>query len=576
MRLSVRNALLVAFAVVAALVLMMTTVAGHFTVREDLVERSRAELRRELSLIAPELERMERAAADSVARAVTARIGHRVTVIDTSGVVLGDSDVSPDRLPDVENHRNRPEIAEAIRSGPGSVEFAERRSATVDRRLLYAARLSEMGGAPVVLRLAASLDDLDGALERFRRIQLGVGLLALALALVAGQLLGIRFGDPLSGLAGTVRSVAEGDLRVRAPRDSRIRELDELAGAFNRMTEELQAQMSELGRQRDRMQALIDSMAEGVLALTEDARILRTNEAARELLDLPEPHLYAPVGSLIRNPELRELLESAVIRSFQSREVGLGDRHLIVQSRVLAEGGAVVTLLDVTELRRLEQVRRDFVANASHELKTPLTSMRGFAETLLEDDPGPEMRRRFLEAIHDNTIRLQRLIDDLLDLSRLESGGWVAKPESLRVGSIVEEVWKDMEDRAEKKELDFEVEGDAVVRADPRGLSEVLRNLLENSIQYTSEGGRVWVEIRDRGSEVEVRVCDTGMGISLAALPRVFERFYRADPARSREEGGTGLGLAIVKHLVDAMEGRVAAQSRLGRGTTFTVTLPAG
>ncbi|MFW6200250.1 MAG: HAMP domain-containing sensor histidine kinase, partial [Gemmatimonadota bacterium] len=495
---------------------------------------------------------------------------------DASGVVLGDSDVPPARLPEVENHRNRPEIVEAIRSGPGAVGFAVRRSTTVDRRLLYAARVTEMGGERVTLRLAASVDELDAALERFRRTQIGVGILALILAAAFAHALGARLASPLAGVSGAVRSVAEGDLDVRAPRGSRLRELDELGGAFNRMTEELDTQMSELGRQRDRMQALIDSMAEGVLALTDDARILRTNEAARELLELPEPHLYAPVGSLIRNPELRELLESAVVRSFQSRELALGERHVIVQSRVLAEGGAVVTLLDVTELRRLEQVRRDFVANASHELKTPLTSMRGFAETLLEEDPGPEMRQRFLKAIHDNTIRLQRLIDDLLDLSRLESGGWVAKPESLRVAPVVQEVWTDLQDRAERKELDFEVEGEAVARADPRGLAEVLRNLLENSIQYTPDGGRVWVEIRDRGSETEIRVCDTGMGISSAALPRVFERFYRADPARSREEGGTGLGLAIVKHLVDAMDGRVAAESRLGRGTTFTVTLPAG
>jgi len=575
-RFTIRFALLAALVVVALGVLLTTGIVGEIRVREDLVDRTRLELRRELALITPELARMEPAAADSVTRAVTARIGHRATLVDTSGVVLGDSDVPIGNLSEVENHRTRPEIDEAIRTGPGTVEFAERQSATVDRRLLYAAQLTEMGGEPVVLRLAASLDDLEEALGRFRRGQLGVGILALLLAVVLAPVLGRRFSKPLAGMAGAVRSLAEGDLEARAPRGSRIREVDELGGAFNRMTGELRLQMGELGRQRDRMQALIDSMAEGVLALTDDARILRTNEAARELLDLPEPHVYAPVGSLIRNPELRELLESAVVRSFQSREVALGERNVIVQSRVLAEGGAVVTLLDVTELRRLEQVRRDFVANASHELKTPLTSMRGFAETLLEDDPGPEIRRRFLNAIHDNTIRLQRLIDDLLDLSRLESGGWVAKPESLQVAPVVRDAWTDLEGRAAKKDLEFRVEGDAVARADPRGLAEVLKNLLENSIQYTPEEGRVRVAIGERDSEVEIRVSDTGVGISSAALPRVFERFYRADPARSREEGGTGLGLAIVKHLVDAMDGRVRVESRIGRGTTFTVTLPAG
>ena len=368
--------------------------------------------------------------------------------------------------------------------------------------------------------------------------------------------------------------MADGELDVRAPRQSRIEELEELSSSFNRLAEELHDRLGDLARERDQMQTLIDSMAEGVLALTEDARVLRTNQAARDLLELPDPVLYAPVGSLVRHPELRDLLESAVVRSFQSREVTMGDRHLVVQSRLLEGGGAVVTFLDITELRRMEQVRRDFVANASHELKTPLTAMRGFSETLLEDDPPSELRRRFLRSIRDNTIRLQRLVDDLLDLSRLESGGWAARPEPVAVAPVVQEVWEDLEARASKKGLHFEVEGDAVVLADERGLAQVLRNLLENSIQYTSEGGRVDVEIRPRREDVVIEVADTGIGIPSSALPRIFERFYRADPARSREAGGTGLGLAIVKHVVDAMDGRVEAESRLGEGTTIRVILP--
>jgi len=399
-------------------------------------------------------------------------------------------------------------------------------------------------------------------------------VVAAVVALFLASLLSRAFARPVSILTERARRMADGELDVRAPRQSRIEELEELSSSFNRLAEELHDRLGDLARERDQMQTLIDSMAEGVLALTEDARVLRTNQAARDLLELPDPVLYAPVGSLVRHPELRDLLESAVVRSFQSREVTMGDRHLVVQSRLLEGGGAVVTFLDITELRRMEQVRRDFVANASHELKTPLTAMRGFSETLLEDDPPSELRRRFLRSIRDNTIRLQRLVDDLLDLSRLESGGWAARPEPVAVAPVVQEVWEDLEARASKKGLHFEVEGDAVVLADERGLAQVLRNLLENSIQYTSEGGRVDVEIRPRREDVVIEVADTGIGIPSSALPRIFERFYRADPARSREAGGTGLGLAIVKHVVDAMDGRVEAESRLGEGTTIRVILP--
>ncbi|NIR78506.1 MAG: hypothetical protein GWM92_07675 [Gemmatimonadetes bacterium] len=219
-------------------------------------------------------------------------------------------------------------------------------------------------------------------------------------------------------------------------------------------------------------------------------------------------------------------------------------------------------------------MRRDFVANASHELKTPLTSIRGFAETLLEDEPPPELRRQFLRSIRNNTVRLQRLVDDLLDLSRLESGGWVARREEVDAVELARRVWGELDERAEEKGLTFEVEGEGLAEADEQGLAQVLRNLLENSIQYTPEDGSIRVRVRSGAERVEIDVEDTGIGIPSSALSRVFERFYRADPARSREEGGTGLGLAIVKHLVEAMDGGVEARSALGKGTTIRVSLP--
>ncbi len=572
MRFRIQHVLFAAILAVVGLFLLYTVFVVRDGLREDLLRTARTELRREILLIDDTLGAEDPIPVDSLARALAARIDHRVTFIDTAGAVLGDSDVPAERLETVENHRDRPEVRDALE---GAVSFSERMSATVDRRLYYAARPIRLNGEPAIVRLASSLDGVERALDGFGRRVGGGAVLVVLLALAGGLLLGRRIAGPVSGIVDMARSLTQGELDRRAPRRSRIRELDELGGVFNRLADELQARLGELSRERDQMQTLIDSMAEGVIALTDDARVFRTNRAARELLELPEPVLYAPVGSLVRQPELRDLLEAAVAGSFRAREVTVGDRDLLASGRVLENGGGVVTFLDVTEIRRLEQVRRDFVANASHELKTPLTSMRGFAETLLEDDPPDDLRERFLQSIHDNTVRLQRLVDDLLDLSRLESGGWVAKREEVDVAPLARRVWSDLAGRAEGKELAFEVSGEARVRADEQGLEQILSNLLENSIQYTPDGGEVAVRIHPREDEVEIEVEDTGIGIPSSSLPRIFERFYRADAARSREAGGTGLGLAIVRHLVEAMGGEVDARSRIGEGTTIRFTLRA-
>ena len=258
-----------------------------------------------------------------------------------------------------------------------------------------------------------------------------------------------------------------------------------------------------------------------------------------------------------------------------AREVEYGGLHFLVSSRLLDFGGAVTTFLDVTEVHRLERVRRDFVANASHELKTPLTSIRGFAETLLEGDPPDELRAKFLGAIRDNSLRLQRLVDDLLDLTRLESGRWEVEPHPVLLSSAAEEAWAAYADRADSRSISFECEGGVEVVADGQGLDQIFRNLLENALRHTGEGGTISVSASQGDADlVQISVSDDGEGIPSRSLPRIFERFFRADSARAREVGGTGLGLSIVRHLVSAMGGTVEAESELGRGTTIRFTLP--
>ncbi len=561
-------------AIIALLVLGQALVLNRGLHRDLGAVLERA-LRREMELAPSLLDQLlagtpRETDPDSLALVLARRLGYPVTLLDLDGRIFGASSDLPFQLRGLVLPPGSPELEVAL---GGDVGLARRRGPGEVEIRLFAAIRTTIGDRPVLLQVAAPLDEINRAVRLRVLTSLALAVPALLLALIITWLLGGGVVRPLHTIARRARGLAVGNFSRKVPRTIGVRELDELAGTFNRMTEELHSRYRSLEGERDEMQALVDCMGEAVIALTEDARVLRTNRAAIELLDFPGPVSFAPVGALVRQPALRALLESAVVRPFSAREVTLGDRHLLVSARLVNGGGAVVTFLDVTEIRRLEAVRKDFVANASHELKTPLTAMRGFAETLVDDDPPPEIRRNFLNAIRDNSIRLQRLVDDLLDLSRLESGGWVARTEEVDLGPLVEDILRDFEPLARERGVTLEAEGGSLVLADAQGLEQVIKNLVDNAIRYTPQGGRVAVEIQERDPVALVAVRDTGVGIPTSALPRIFERFYRVDPARSRAEGGTGLGLAIVRHLVHAMGGEVWAESELGQGTTVFFTL---
>jgi signal transduction histidine kinase len=573
MRLRIHHPLFAGFLGIIGLLVMLIVLLVGTGLRRELRSTFEAELRRQISLGEAIMSSSRAADPDSLARAMTYAIGYRVTIMAIDGTVLGDSYVDPRGIREVENHAGRPEVR-AVLEGGETMAFAERTSATVGVRLLYGASMAELDGVPVVLRIAAPQTDIDTAVSRVQGTVAATGLLAMVVALFAAYLLSVAFARPLVELADRARRLSAGDFTRSVPH-ARVAELQEVSVAFNRLADQLKARLSELGRERDEMQALIDCMAEGVVALTADARILRTNRTARALLNLPDSPPSGPIGSVVRDPELKRVLEDSVAQPAQSQEISIGGRDILMASRALDLGGSVTTFLDITEVRRLERVRSDFVANASHELKTPLTSIRGYAEMLVEDEPPIELRKKFLAAIRDNTLRLQRLVDDLLDLSRLESGGWAAKIQRVELADVVHEAWDLVAPRA-KEGLDFAVEGGAAVVGDRQGLVQVFRNLFENSVRHTDADGHVQVTVaRLDDHAVEIAVADDGEGIPAKVLPRVFERFYRADSSRARDFGGTGLGLAIVKHLVGSMGGEVSAESVLGQGTTVRVTLPA-
>lgn len=571
MRLRAHHVLFAGFAAVVTLLVILVVGVAEQRLRRELVAHYRLELERDLALAEEVLRHAPESDFDTLAGMLTGRIGFRVTLIALDGRVLGDSDVPAEQLPHLEDYRDRPEVQEALRGRTG---FAERFSTTAGFPALYGARAVTLNGETVVLRLAAPVREIDRMVGGARRAVIVAGLLALALALPVSYLLSRVMMRPVVKLGERARALAHGDFSRRAPMDVEVAELDELAVAFNLLAESLEARLVELARERDETRALIDSMAEGVIALSADGRVVRASRAAARLLRLPADAEGSPVGALVRQPELRVAFEEALVSGFDAREASFDGRTLLVTGRPLDQGGAVVTLLDATELRKLERVRRDFVANASHELKTPLTAMRGYAETLLEEEPPPELRRQFLEALHGNAVRLQRLVDDMLELSTLDAGAWRPRLEAVDVAAAAREVWREFEPRARDKPIAFRVSGRARAHADAAAVEHIFRNLFDNAYRHTPAGGEISVTVTESDGKVQVAVSDTGSGIPSAALPRIFERFYRVDPARSRAEGGTGLGLAIVRHLLEGMSGAIAAESELGKGTTIRFSLP--
>ena len=512
----------------------------------------------------------------------------RVTLIDAEGRVLGDSEVAVGDLGRVEDHAGRPEVREAV---AGRIGRDLRTSATVRAPLLYVALPVHDGGRLVgVLRLALPLSVVSEAWAGVHRVVLGGGLVALAVAFAIGLFVARRVTRPVVEMQAIAERMSAGDFAARAPAGSPD-EIGTLGRALNTMAARLRGEIQDLQQEQAKATAILDGMVEGVLAVDGRDAVLLMNERARAMFGLgavrPEGK---PFLEVVRNVDLHEILrgvrdvgEEGVSRR-ELRLAGPADRWLQVTAVPLrlagGEVGVVMVLHDVTELRRLEQVRTEFVANVSHELRTPLTAIHGYLETLLGGAlEERENARRFLDIVFRHTERLGRLLDDLTDLSNIELGRVALRLEPVRLDEVVDSVLAIIAPRAEAGRVALAAEIPAElprVHADRDRLAQILINLVDNAVKYTPEGGRVTVSARPGADgRLEVAVADSGVGIPPADLPRITERFYRVDKARSRELGGTGLGLAIVKHLVLAHDGTLGIESTPGRGTTVRVTLPA-
>ncbi|HEU4761696.1 MAG TPA: ATP-binding protein, partial [Gemmatimonadales bacterium] len=494
--------------------------------------------------------------------------GIRITLISATGVVLADSDFPEGPLGAIENHASRPEVRSAL---AGEIGHAKRHSATVGRDFMYVA----IRGGPGVVRVAEDLRRVDAIVHRTQWSVAGATILALLVGLCLAMLAARGVSRPLIGLAAAARSIAAGT-EPRYPR-SGIREIDTLVRALRDMHHQIDQRFADLRREKADTATVVAAMAEGVIAADARGRITTANAAARRMLGYADLVPMPALGELFRAPEAHELVQAALDGSAAgTRVIRVDDRTIELSAHLLPDGGAVLVLRDLTELRSLEMVRRDFVANVSHELKTPLTSIAGYSETLLSDHTDADTTQRFLEVILANAQRMQRLVDDLLDLSRVESGRWKPSPVATDPASAAREAWAGLGRRPSESgvELQIDVEPALMVYIDPDAARQILTNLFDNALRHTPQGGSVTLTARPDAGGVLLRVSDTGSGISHEHLPRIFERFYRADPSRARAAGGTGLGLAIVRHLVESHGGRVWAESEVGRGTTIGVWVP--
>ena len=520
-----------------------------------------------------------------VARAA-APTGARATLIAADGRVLADSGVPVEQLGHVENHVDRPEVKAALAGGLGR---DVRTSATIHEPLFYVAVPVTDGGRVIsVLRFGLPMSVVTASQRAMSKVLLVGGLLALVVAAAIGIFVSRRITRPVVEMQRIARRMSEGHFEVRAPVRS-IDEIGQLARALNALAARQREKIADLEQEHGKVATILDAMVEGVIAVDGHDEVLLINEPARAMFGVPAGQgEKKPLLEVARNADLAavvRLARGAVDRTAVRRELLLSDRshrRLSIHAMPLRLGagplGVVMVLHDVTELRRLEQVRTEFVANVSHELRTPLTAILGYVETLLAGAAEhPEERRRFLEIVQRHTERLGRLLNDLTDLSNIELGRISLELVPTNVRDVAEAVLGILEPRAQQRgvTLTADVAADLPpVAADHDRLQQVLINLLDNAVKYTEPGGRVTLEARAVDAAVDIAVIDTGVGIPPADLPRITERFYRVDKARSRELGGTGLGLAIVKHLVQAHAGQLTIESAFGRGTTVRVRLP--
>ncbi len=570
--------------------IMLTGLLLGLSLSTGMASDLRGQIRQDLRTQAKALRRLAVSSLDAPDLQHTVKrwgqgVGIRLTVIRADGIVVADSDESPSSM---DNHGSRPEVL-ACRAAPEQGAAVSRFSKTLNTSMLYLALpVGDSLNLRGYVRTSVPLTEIETTLSALRtRVASGTAL-AIVLALLPGFWLASKLTSRLETMIQAAHALSQGqpppvpDLKAKD-------EVGELSRALHAMSGQLQTRMETVEADRHKLLAILSSMVEGVIAVDSEERIVHVNDVARDLLGLRSGKLvHQPIQLTVPVPEIAQILHESMteLKSQQLEFV----HHTPQEDRVLSlhaaplrgagreVTGAALVIHDLTALRQLETLRRDFVANVSHELKTPLTAMAGFLETILEDDAmDPATRRRFLEKTQSQTSRLTSLVKDLLALSRVESQATTLERARVNLAEPAQASVQSLQDSAIAGGLELETEWATpplFVKGDAEALQQAADNLISNAIRYTPSGGRVSVRVYRWGEEALLEVQDTGIGFAADHAERVFERFYRVDKARSRAVGGTGLGLSIVKHIALAHGGRVSVQSRPGEGSTFTLCLP--
>jgi two-component system, OmpR family, phosphate regulon sensor histidine kinase PhoR len=502
--------------------------------------------------------------------------GARATIIDASGKVLADSEANPANM---ENHANRTEFVAALAGRTGE---NERRSATVGIPFLYVAA-PVSGGA---VRLAYPLSDVEAVQAQVRRRLLLGSSIAFIIALLIAASASVWTARRLDRIVDVAVRIEQGDLRARV-QDKPLDEIGRVAAAIDKTAGQVERSFAAVRSSQRQLETLLNSMQDAVIAVSSDGLVQWANQPMDRLVP-QHTRLNAPVVETIRDPDFLAAVKAATttkeVKTTRATSIVPG-RAFDVTAAPLPDGGAVAVLRDLTETERVEKTRRDFIANVSHELRTPLTSIQGYSETLLDlNSDNSSSHREFLEIIRKNAARMARLTEDLLTLARVESGETRFDTESVPPIELLRDAEESFREIARTQEVELtivetnegggSVESLPTVRADREAIHQVFSNLIDNAMKYGRSGGRIVLGARPARRGIEFYVQDFGAGIASEHLPRLFERFYRIDKARSRESGGTGLGLAIAKHIMLAHGGSIRAESDLTHGSTFLFTLP--
>ncbi|WP_017726615.1 two-component system histidine kinase PnpS [Halalkalibacterium ligniniphilum] len=573
-----RNRLIVSILTVTLLVMAGLGIIIGQMFKDFYVDNLTNRMKKEANLAAYTIlnGNLEPETTQMLARQISENLDARVTVILADGTVIGESETDPEIM---ENHLNRPEIA-AIREG------VVRYSTTVETELLfYAVPLkTEMDETAGYLRLAIPIQTLD----QMNRTIWGILAFSFTIAFIVIMSVTFRVANqmvkPIENATIVANELAEGNFKARTAEESKD-EVGQLSRSINVLAYNLEQVTKRHQMQQERLETLIENMGSGLIFINTRGDIILCNKTCQDIFaentDLWINELYHDV---IKHKEIIKIVQDIFMTEQKQRRqiklpIHLEVRHFDVYGAPIISNheklkGIALVFHDITELKKLEQVRKDFVANVSHELKTPVTSIKGFTETLLDGAMDDEkLREKFLKIIWKESERLQSLIQDLLELSKIEQHYFQLNLQQTNLATIVEDVVTLLKSKAEEKGimLEFSSTGSFDLQGDPERLKQIVINLINNGIMYTPSGGRITVALKENGDELELTVQDTGIGIGEAEIPRIFERFYRVDRARSRNSGGTGLGLAIVKHLVEAHDGKIRVESVVGGGTTFII-----